>query len=101
MSKPKQHNIMNNTKSRLKKILSDIKDVLGTEELEDLEIALKKINDEFHDDTSAEEFALHSECEAEICVATRLLADVYAAEEAEWRAEELRERAWYSNRNFR
>jgi len=29
------------------------------------------------------------------------LADVYAAEEAEWRAEELRERAWYSNRNFR
>lgn len=92
---------MNNTKSRLKKILSDIKDVLGTEELEDLEIALKKINDEFHDDTSAEEFALHSECEAEICVAKKSLADVYAAEEAEWRAEELRERAWYSNRNFR
>jgi hypothetical protein len=92
---------MNNTKSRLKKILSDIKDVLGTEELEDLEIALEKINDEFHDDTSAEEFALHSECEAEICVAKNLLADVYAAEEAEWRAEELRERAWYSNRNFR
>ena len=92
---------MNNTKSRLKKILSDIKDVLGTEELEDLETALKKINDEFHDDTSAEEFALHSECEAEICVAKKSLADVYAAEEAEWRAEELRERAWYSNRNFR
>ena len=43
---------MNNTKSRLKKILSDIKDVLGTEELEDLETALKKINDEFHDNTS-------------------------------------------------
>ena len=92
---------MNNTKSRLKVILSDIKNVLGTEELEDLETALEKINEEFHDDTSAEEFALHSECEAEICVATRLLADVYAAELAEWRADESREREWEENKHFR
>tara|TARA_R110000803_G_scaffold43061_6_gene92181 strand:- start:5847 stop:6125 length:279 start_codon:yes stop_codon:yes gene_type:complete len=92
---------MNNTKSRLKVMLSDIKNVLGTEELDDLEIALKKINDEFHDDTSAEEFALHGECELEICLAERLLADVYAAEKAEWRADELREREWEENKHFR
>ena len=92
---------MNNTKSRLNAILLDIKNVLGTDELEDLEIALEKINEEFHEDTSAEEFALHSECEAEICVATRLLADVYAAEEAEWRADQAREREWEENKHFR
>jgi hypothetical protein len=92
---------MNNTKSRLNAILLDIKNVLGTDELEDLEIALEKINEEFHEDTSAEEFALHSECEAEICVAKKSLADVYAAEEAEWRADQAREREWEENKHFR
>ena len=89
---------MNDTKSRLKKILSDIKNVLGTEELEDLEIALEKINEDLHDNSSDDEFSLVRDCEGKIGEAERFFDDIARQEQVD---NEIEERTYASYQSQR
>ena len=74
---------MNNFTQLLTKLRSDIKDATDRHQLSDLMEALEAINEELHDNTSDEEFALYNKCEEEALTASRFLADEYAQEERE------------------
>ena len=89
---------MNNFINLLTKLRSDIKDASDRHELSDLMEALEAINEELHDNTSDEEFAIYNKCEAEAAVASRFLADEYAQEEREEMIDQMRYESFSSQR---
>ena len=82
---PTKTHTMKNFINLLTKLRSDIKDASDRHELSDLMEALEAINEELHDNTSDEEFAIYNKAEAEAAVAHRFLADEYAQEERDER----------------
>ena len=89
---------MNNFTQLLTKLRSDIKDASDRHQLSDLMEALEAINEELHDNTSDEEFALFNKCEAEAATASRFLADEYAQEERDQFADEMQYASFSSQR---
>ena len=80
---------MKNFINLLTKLRSDIADASDRHQLSDLVEALEAINEELHDNTSDEEFALFNKCEADAAKASRFLADEYAQEERDQFADEM------------
>ena len=80
---------MKNFINLLTKLRSDIADTSDRHQLSDLVEALEAINEELHDNTSDEEFALYNKCEADAATASRFLADEYAQEERDQFADEM------------
>jgi hypothetical protein len=89
---------MKNFINLLTKLRSDIKDASDRHQLSDLMEALEAINEELHDNTSDEEFALFNKCEADAATASRFLADEYAQEEREEMIDQMRYESFRSQR---
>ena len=89
---------MKNFINLLTKLRSDIADASDRHQLSDLVEALEAINEELHDNTSDEEFALYNKCEADAATASRFLADEYAQEERDQFADEMQYASYSSQR---
>lgn len=89
---------MNNFTQLLTKLRSDIADASDRHQLSDLMEALEAINEELHDNTSDEEFALFNKCEADAATASRFLADEYAQEERDQVGDEMQWDSYSSQR---
>jgi hypothetical protein len=89
---------MKNFINLLTKLRSDIADASDRHQLSDLVEALEAINEELHDNTSDEEFALYNKCEEEALTASRFLADEYAQEERDQFADEMQYASYRSQR---
>lgn len=87
---------MNITES-LTKLRSDI-ETAEYHEILDLIVELEAINDQLHDDTTDEEFALYNKVESEAAVVSRFLSDEYAQEERDQFADEMRYASFNSQR---
>ena len=89
---------MKNFINLLTKLRSDIADASDRHQLSDLVEALEAINEELHDNTSDEEFALYNKCEEEALTASSFLADEYAQEERDQFADEMQYESFRSQR---